>query len=270
MQSPTFSVRSICAPLTCVSIRRDWVALGTRSVRRHTSRHMVEQSALNKRLLLYIKNLVGHGWQIISSAILGLYSLWTLFAPETAQRRFLMVIYVDPQHRLELWLAVICVFLFYAGFRAWDDEHSRAESSAEGTSSTELRQVRMQLAGFQAREWPRLIGAQKSELASRLRRIGPHTVWIVRPNNLDCVALAADFDSVFRDALWNVPASEPYSIEEQKLGITVQGNIVQEAVRTAIVEATALPATVYRRSKEEGNEWSLELVVLSIGPKVTF
>jgi hypothetical protein len=128
----------------------------------------------------------------------------------------------------------------------------------------------MQLAPFQAREWARLTNAQKSELVTRLKRIGRYTVWIVRANNLDRILLASDVDSVFRDALWNVPGPAPYSIEEQKLGITIQGNVVQAQVRMAIVQVAALPATVYRLSKEEGTSWNSELVVSSIGLKVTF
>ena len=131
-------------------------------------------------------------------------------------------------------------------------------------------QLAAQLDQIRAREWQRLTNAQKTDLAERLRKIGPHTVWIVRPQNLDCIALAADFDSVFREALWDVPASEPYSIEEQKRGITIHSlmGAVEEALRTAIIEATELPATIYRGSEIERKYRSEKIIVLSIGPNI--
>jgi hypothetical protein len=174
----------------------------------------------------------------------------------------MLAVHIDPSQRVVILGFGLAAFFLYAGFRAWDEEHAIVEKTSESETSKELRRIR-------EREWSRLTNAQKAELAKRLKQIGPHTVWIIRPNNPDCIALAADFDGVFREALWDVPVPAPYSPGDEKLGVTIQGNVVQEAVRTAIVEATDLPAIVYRRTKEEGDSWNKELVIVSIGTKVT-
>lgn len=223
---------------------------------------MAAQPAFWKRLNLYMRKLVGHGWQAIGFFVLSLYGLFTTFASDMAQRRFLMAIYVDPQHKVAVWLAVVCVFLLYAGFQAWDEEYLRAEKNSESKISKELRR-------FQEREWPRLTNVQKTKIIARLEKIGRHTIWIIRPNNHDCVALALDFDEAFRKADWDVPHDQPYSTGEEKLGITLYCPIesVESAVNAAIVETTDLPASIYFGDDRERKYRSENVLVLSIGLK---
>lgn len=230
---------------------------------------MPERPALLKRLFLYMRRLFGHGWEVTSSVLLTVYSLWTLFAPEAIQQRLLAALYIDPHQRLAVWLAALVIFLFYAGFRAWDEEHALVEHSSESATAKELAILRTELDEIHSREWSRLSELQKTALVERLRQIGSGIeIWIIRPNTLDCVALANDFYGVFRRAQWKLIHDEPYSPGEEKLGITIQTLMsVAPALQAAMVETTGLPAGIYEIPERQRRSWDANHVVLSIGLK---
>jgi len=216
-----------------------------------------------------MRRLFGHGWEVTSSVLLTVYSLWTLFAPEAIQQRLLAALYIDPHQRLAVWLAALVIFLFYAGFRAWDEEHALVERSSESTTAKELATQPTELNEIHSREWPRLSEIQKTALVKRLHQIGSGVeIWIIRPNNFDCIALANDFFGVFRTAQWKLIHDEPYSPGEEKLGITIQTLMnIGSVLRDAISETTELPVRVYEIPSIQRRSWGDDHVVLSIGVK---
>ncbi len=216
---------------------------------------------------------MGRGWDMAAFWIATAYSIYTFVVPIPIQHRVLLAINVDPHQRLVIWGFGLAAFFLYAGFRAWEAEHRTVErlqkAGAVPALAGEVERLRTELDQRALREWPRLTDSQKTKLAERLGRIGSHTIWIIRPENFDCVALAADFDEVFRKASWNVPEPEPYSVEGLKLGITIYGLQVaaQEALREAIIATTGLPATIYEGSERERKSWNEEAIVLNVGVK---
>jgi hypothetical protein len=104
---------------------------------------MVENPpALFPRLFKYVKVLWGHSWDMISSILLTLYSLFTLFASQELQKRVLLAVHIDPNQRIAVWLAALSMFLFYAGFRAWSEEATHT------FSADKIRALRQGLAIF--------------------------------------------------------------------------------------------------------------------------
>jgi hypothetical protein len=125
-----------------------------------------------------------------------------------------------------------------------------------------------QLESLRTREWGRLTESQKDELAERLKKIGSHPVWVIRPNTADCIRFAKDFDETFRRGSWHLPESEPYSPGEEKAGIRIQGTLgpASEQLQTAIQEVTQLPVLLSRTTDSREYDGK-PVIVLSIGPK---
>jgi hypothetical protein len=188
--------------------------------------------------------------------------------PIDFQKRAMLALHIDPIHRLAIWGFGLAVFFLYAGFRAWDEERAIAEQFSEGAMAKELEALRTEIDEIHSHKWPRLTDVQKMNLADRLRQIGGRKIWIIRPNHLDCIELAKDFDEAFRKALWNVPVAEPYSPGDEKLGITIQTLMdVGPAIQFAIATATGLDATALEIPADERKRWNDDLVVLTIGLK---
>jgi hypothetical protein len=126
---------------------------------------MPERTALKSRLYLYMRTLIGHGWNVTTTVLLSLYSLWTLFAPDEIQRKTLAAIYIDPHQKIAVWLATLAAFLFYTGFRAWDEEHAIAERTSESATAKEVARLRSELGEIHSYQWQRLTDEQKANLA---------------------------------------------------------------------------------------------------------
>jgi hypothetical protein len=211
---------------------------------------------------------MGHGWAALAFWVATVYSIWAAVVPIQIQKRAMLAAHIDPTQRLAIWGFGLAVFFLYAGFRAWDEERAIVERTSEGAMAKELGTLRAELDEIHSHEWPRLTEVQKIDLAERLRRLGGRTIWIIRPNKLDCIDLARDFDGVFREALWDVPNVEPYSPGNETLGITIQTLMdVGPALQAAIVETTGFPARIYEIPAIERKSWSDDHVVLSIGLK---
>jgi hypothetical protein len=233
---------------------------------------------------LWIKA-VGKHWkrELLGGALIALLGLFSELSGITLAPR--------------IYEASAVIVLFYAMFLAWRDEHTKVEQ-IERAKKTEENSFGSMLGRYlndsaarwpmeehsralrehsdalrhqsRDREWPRLIEPQKVKLASLLKTLGPHTVWIIRPNNQDFIGLAADFDAVFRSAEWSVPNAEPYSPGEEPLGLTVRSLIpdLQERVASAIVSATGLPAIVGKIPENERKYWNVENLIVCVGPKI--
>jgi hypothetical protein len=230
--------------------------------------YMPERSSPFWRIYRYGRLLIGRGFDMAAFWIATVYSIWTFAVPLDVQRKAMIAVHVDPSQRLVIFGFGLAAFFLYAGFRAWDEEHAIVERLSESTTAIELRALRTELESVRSREWPRLTIIQKNALAGRLRSIGSYTIWIIRPNDFNCVGLAKDFDEAFRQAGWNVPHDEPYSPGEEKLGITIQTLMnVAPALQAAIVETTSLPARIYEIREIERRSWNADHVVLSVGLK---
>ncbi len=230
----------------------------------------VGRASLYRRLYLYASLLVGHGWETAAFWIASAYSIFNVVAPDWLQRKFFLLIHVDPGERLAVLGFGLAAFFLYAGFRTWSAEYQdKLALGADNQLSKKVDALEQQLAERKLREWPRLPESQKIELARRLRKIGSHTIWIIRPENFDCIGLAADFGEAFRKASWEVPALEPYSVEELQRGITIRGLHVaaQESLRNAITEVTGLPVMIYEGNERERKYWDEKAIVLNIGVK---
>jgi len=70
------------------------------------------------------------------------YSVFTVAAPDSWQRHFLLAIRIDPNQRLAVWGFGLALFFFYAGFRAWSDAEENEKSDDIGTLRSELAELR--------------------------------------------------------------------------------------------------------------------------------
>jgi hypothetical protein len=196
------------------------------------------------------------------------YSIYTVIVPVDFQRKMLLTVHIDPSQRLVILGFGLAAFFLYAGFRAWDSEHAIVERTSESATAKQIETLRAKLDEIHSHEWRRLTAIQKGALVDRLKQIGTRTIWIIRPLQLDCVLLAKDFDEVFRAASWDVPNVEPYSPGGEELGLTVQTLMdVGPALRSAIAEATGLPAKIYEIKGLAKSGWRDDNVVLSVGLK---
>ena len=229
---------------------------------------------------LWIKA-VGKHWkrELLGGALIALLGLFSELSGITLAPR--------------IYEASAVIVLFYAMFLAWRDEHTKVEQ-IERAKKTEENSFGSMLGRYlndsaarwpmeehsralrehsdalrhqsRDREWPRLIEPQKVKLASLLKTLGPHTVWIIRPNNQDFIGLAADFDAVFRSAEWNVPNPEPYSPGEEPLGLTVRS--LKTDLQESVTSAIGLPAIVGKIPENERKYWNPENLIVCVGPKI--
>jgi len=86
------------------------------------SNAVAEQASVYRRLYLYGRLLVGHGWDTAAFWIATAYSIYTFVVPIHIQQRVLLAINIDPHHRLAIWGFGLAAFVLYAGFRAWSSE----------------------------------------------------------------------------------------------------------------------------------------------------
>jgi hypothetical protein len=168
---------------------------------------MPESTSFFRRLYQYGALLVGHGWDMSAFWIATVYSIWTVVVPLDVQRKVMLAVHVDPAQRLVIWGFALAAFFLYAGFRAWDEERI-ARETAEKASPEELKR---QLEVFRLRQWPTLNTATVNTLAKRVGDL-PITlegrdfrhIEIVREEPTDCVDLADDFISAFRQGSWEL------------------------------------------------------------------
>jgi hypothetical protein len=68
------------------------------------------------------------------------YSAFTVAAPDSWQRHFLLAIRIDPNQRLAVWGFGLAAFFLYAGFRAW----SEADAAGRGEPG-DIEELRSEL-----------------------------------------------------------------------------------------------------------------------------
>jgi hypothetical protein len=217
------------------------------------------------RLFAYFAQFVAavmkHAYAVIG-LVLTIWPLFIAYVPASAVSAIGRLL--SPQHYSALG---VCL-LFFAAFRAWDEQRDIAEKASPEEVRRELGALRAEAEERKRLEWPRLTVLQKTELVKRLRKIGTNPVWLVRPNVRDCVALADDFAESLRAAAWCLPEKEPYTTGTESLGICIQGALgpTPEALQTAIREVTKLPISMTRSSDDREYDGK-RVIVLSVGLK---
>jgi hypothetical protein len=102
----------------------------------------MQRKSFSPRMFRFGRILVGHGKDMIAFLIATAYSVFTVLAPESLQRHFLLLIHVDPNQRLAVWGFGLAAFFLYAGFRAWGDAEGKGKSDDVENIRSELAQIR--------------------------------------------------------------------------------------------------------------------------------
>ncbi len=176
------------------------------------------------RLFAYFAQFVAavmkHAYAVIG-LVLTIWPLFIAYVPASAVSAIGRLL--SPQHYSALG---VCL-LFFAAFRAWDEQRDIAEKASPEEVRRELGALRAEAEERKRLEWPRLTVLQKTELVKRLRKIGTNPVWLVR-----------------QGALGPTP----------------------EALQSAIREVTKLPISMTRSSDDREYDGK-RVIVLSVGLK---